>query len=262
MKKQIFVLAILAIAVLQFWGCSEDGGIFGNIKGSGNIISIDYNYSDFERVDVSNAFELKLIESDTFFVQVTIDDNLAQYVRVDDQNGWLSIGMENGHSYNTDHLKAEVHMPFITDLTGSGATAIEMHNFSDTTDFNLELSGASVYSGSYAANICNIRLSGASVISISMPCTDLYMDISGASVVNMNGNCSDFYLDGSGASVLNMGNFITSKSVIDLSGASEATIHVLDHLDVELSGASILKYYGDPTLGNIDISGASVLTKL
>jgi len=261
MKKQIFILAFMAIAVLQFWGCSKDGGIFGNIKGSGNIIPIDYDFSDFDKVDVSDAFELKLIESDTFFVQITIDDNLAQYVRVDDQNGWLNIGMANGN-YNTDHIKAEVHMPLITDLTGSGATAIDMYNFTDTTDFNLDLSGASVYSGSFVANICNIRLSGASVVNISVPCTELYMDASGASVVNMNGSCSDFYLEGSGASVFNLGNFITNNSTIGLSGASQATIHVLDHLNAILSGASVLKYYGNPTMGNISITGASVLTQL
>jgi hypothetical protein len=262
MKKQILILAGLAIAVLQFWGCGKDGGIFGNIRGSGNIIPVNFNYSDFERVDVSDAFELTLIESDTFFVQVTIDDNLAKYVQVTDNNGWLNIGMASGHGYNTDHQKAEVHMPFITDLNGSGATAIDMQPFADTVDFNLDLSGASVYSGSFAANICNIRLSGASVMNVSMNCTELYMDVSGASVVNMYGSCTDFYLDGSGASVFTLGNFITNNSVIELSGASDATIHVLDHLDAKLSGASVLKYYGDPVMGNISITGASVIMKL
>jgi len=262
MKKQILILAVFAIAVIQFWGCSKDGGIFGNIKGSGNIVEIDYNYSDFEKVDVSDAFELTVIESDTFFVQIRIDDNLAQYVKVQNSDGWLSIGMIDGHSYNRAHLKAEVYMPKIIELEGSGASVITSNSYNDSTDFRLELSGASVYTGTMAANNYEVMLSGASVINISGSCENFYIDASGASIANVNGTCSNQYIDASGASVFSMGNFNSIVAIIELSGASDVTINVSEHLDAKLSGASVLKYYGDPFLGNISITGASVLTKL
>ncbi len=243
MKRQILILAMLAIAVLQFWGCDKEGNIFGSIKGSGNIMDVDYSFSDFTRIDASDAFELTVTESDSFFVEIRIDDNLVEYLDVYKSGEWLVISMESGHSYNSAHLKAEVHMPVITHLKGSGASAIEMQNFNDTTDFNLDLSGASVFSANLNVDNCEVQLSGASVI-------------------NINGTCSNLYLGASGASVLNLGNFITNTMDINLSGASDATIHVLDHLDAVLSGASVLRYYGDPTLGNINVSGASIITKL
>jgi hypothetical protein len=44
-----------------------------------------------------------------------------------------------------------------------------------------------------------------------------------------------------------------------MSGASEATIYVIDTLDVEVSGASRLYFVGNPMLGETDISGASTI---
>jgi len=48
---------------------------------------------------------------------------------------------------------------------------------------------------------------------------------------------------------------------IILSGASDGTINLDGRLDADLSGASTLEYIGEPTLGSLDISGASNLTK-
>ena len=44
-----------------------------------------------------------------------------------------------------------------------------------------------------------------------------------------------------------------------LSGASEATINVKRKLDSVLSGASRLYFQGNPTIGDISISGASTI---
>ena len=44
---------------------------------------------------------------------------------------------------------------------------------------------------------------------------------------------------------------------VEASGASTAIVNVSGRLDAEASGASKVEYLGEPTLGNIDESGAS-----
>jgi hypothetical protein len=41
------------------------------------------------------------------------------------------------------------------------------------------------------------------------------------------------------------------------SGASTATVNASGTLDAEASGASHVRYLGSPTLGNVEVSGAS-----
>nr|NQU92843.1 DUF2807 domain-containing protein [Bacteroidota bacterium] len=243
MKKQVLLIGAFLVTVFQFWGCDEGTNIWGQIKGSGNITSIDYSFDGFTRIDASYAFHLTVIQSDTFFVRLSVDDNVVEYLDVLKSGNWLVISLEDDKSYNNVHLNAEVHMPDIGVLKGSGASAIEMSGFSSAEDFLLELSGASVFSG-------------------SLECGDCEMQLSGASVVNMNGTCDQLNLEASGASELNMGNFICNTANLYISGATNATIHVTEHLSATLSGASVLRYYGDPEIGNLNISGASTIIKL
>ena len=48
---------------------------------------------------------------------------------------------------------------------------------------------------------------------------------------------------------------------IELSGASNGTVNLDGTLNADLSGASHLYYAGEPTLGDIDISGASSISR-
>jgi len=60
---------------------------------------------------------------------------------------------------------------------------------------------------------------------------------------------------------LNFSNFHVNDANVELSGASHATVYVAGRLDVSASGFSSLQYLGNPTLGNIDTSGGSTVTK-
>ena len=243
MKKQILLSVVLLAAIAQFWGCTDEQNFWGHIKGSGHIIDVNYSFADFTKLDVSHAFAVTVVPSDSFYVKIEVDDNIAKYLNVYKTGNWLMIGLEDDHNYTNIHLKAEIHTPDLTEFKGSGAIVAEMSAFDFAHDLTVDLSGASVFSGNFAT-------------------ADLDLHLSGASVVNITGTGNALNIDASGASVLNMGNFVCHDADVLLSGATFATIHATETLSAELSGASTLNYYGDPTLGSISISGASVIHKL
>ena len=243
MKKQAIVWFLAVITLLQFSGCDSETNIWGSIKGSGHITEVEYSFDNFKKLDVSHAFQVSVLPSDTFYVVLSVDDNIVKYLDVYKTGDWLVISMEDNKNYNNVHLFAEIHMPVLRELEGSGASEIEISGFSSENDFKVDLSGASVFSGNIEAGDCNIELSGASVI-------------------NLNGYCSNLNVEASGASVMNLGNFECYSGNFDFSGASNATVYITDYLSATLSGASVLQYYGDPEIGNLNISGASVITKL
>jgi len=86
-------------------------------------------------------------------------------------------------------------------------------------------------------------------------------DISGASSVELDGSANDIAADVSGASSLKLDDFTVSNANVDLSGASSGTVNLDGRLDADLSGASRLWYIGEPTMGDIDTSGASSVSK-
>ena len=56
-------------------------------------------------------------------------------------------------------------------------------------------------------------------------------------------------------------DFPVNDADVEFSGASSGTINLSGRLDADISGASRLYYIGEPTMGNINTSGASSLSK-
>ena len=108
----------------------------------------------------------------------------------------------------------------------------------------------------------NIELeaSGASRVTGSIAAGDAEFDVSGASTVTLAGSANDIVVDASGASHVGLGDFPVNNAEVKLSGASRATVNLSGRLDVDLSGASNLSYIGEPTMGDISISGASTIS--
>ena len=101
------------------------------------------------------------------------------------------------------------------------------------------------------------RLSGASILSGSINSGDLKVDLSGASRLSLTGRGGDLDADLSGASSIELDEFPLHDANIDLSGASSAKVNLDGRLDAKASGASSVRYQGEPTMGNLSISGAS-----
>ena len=55
--------------------------------------------------------------------------------------------------------------------------------------------------------------------------------------------------------------FMVNNADIRFSGASTGTVNLDGRLDADLDGASKLEYIGEPTMGTVNTSGASKLSK-
>ena len=91
---------------------------------------------------------------------------------------------------------------------------------------------------------------------------ELDIDCSGASKIVMDGQTKSMDLDGSGASKIDGAKMVCETAVVDLSGASSATVEVVKYLEVDLSGAS--KLYYNSSVGRLEVddkSGGASLKK-
>lgn len=210
------------------------------LDGSGELVVRNLKLSGFEQVRASQAFRVEITRADDFSVQVQIDDNLVEHLRVKVVGDRLEIGMNPEYNYRTGKksMLATIGMPRLTSVRLSGASRATLNNFSGGDPLDVELSGASGLSG-------QVRLGKVS------------LDLSGASELKLTGAAGHADLELSGASGAELGDCTLDSAEADLSGASNATVKVLGRLDVEASGASSLTYLGQPDLGKVETSGAS-----
>jgi hypothetical protein len=260
MKKAIVAVlsGILLMSGLSA-GCVREG-----VPGSGDLTTQEFNFSDFTRVEVGSAFQVEIVQADYYRISITADDNLFKYIQVSKAGETLKIGLKLlplRPLFTT--LRAEISMPQIYDLDLSGATRGTVSGFSSTENLDIELSGASSLDMSdIAAGDIEFELSGASRVSGDITASgDARLDLSGASKAELTGSANDMLIKASGASQLGLDNFPVASADVKLSGASGATVNLDGRLDANLSGASKLRYTGEPTMGDIDTSGGSTLSK-
>jgi hypothetical protein len=85
----------------------------------------------------------------------------------------------------------------------------------------------------------------------------LTIDASGASKIKVDGEARELIVDLSGASRLDAENLKSENVTVDASGASNATVMALNELNADASGASCIRYVGEPKNVDKKSSGTS-----
>jgi len=233
MKKGLALLSMLFVMTLVVFptGCNKD------------VETKDFDFKDFNEINISSAYKVEIIKDDIYSISITTDSDKLEYIEVTKVNNKLSIGIES-HStpINFNTLEAKITLPDINILNISGAVKAEMKGFSFNHDFQAIVSGASNLSGELEAGNVNFNIDGASTLQLSGSGEDIIANFSGASTINLSG-------------------FSLNNADIVMSSASDATIKLNGTLDANLSGASKLTYKGNPSLGNINTSSSSTISK-
>jgi hypothetical protein len=241
MKKAIIIAAIVtvvsvisAVLILRGWP--------GGLIGSGNLETEQYAFTDFTEVEIGSAFEFEIKQSSSYSINVTADDNVIDYVQVSKDGQTLKIRLGRFISIGPVTLRASVTLPQLHGLTASGASRGTVSDFSSTEDLEITVSGASRVNGDVTAG-------------------NVEFGISGASTIQLEGSANDIDANVSGASHFNLEAFTVNNADVNFSGASSGTVNLNGRLDANLSGASRLWYIGEPTMGDINTSGASTISK-
>lgn len=223
------IVAIIIVVVVVIAGLIStvlllgDGHLFGEVVGSGNLVTKEELFTDFTGVDAGSGFNVEISKSSSYSIFVTADDNVMEYIEVSKSGDTLKVGVRWGTSLSSATLKIKITMPAINKIELSGGSQGKIEDFSSTSPFTIDLSGGSQLTG--------------------------------------QGSASDLTVDASGGSKLHFAGYSVQDVNIELSGGSEATINLDGILDADLSGGSNLYYYGDPTLREIEVSSGSQIEK-
>jgi len=192
------------------------------ITGSGNLVTEEKNLNGFTAVDAEKGIDVDITQSGVYSVSVTADDNVIKKVQISKSGDTLYIRKKSG-VYKTVVIRIKISMPELRELVLSTGSHGMVEGFH--------------------------------------PVDEIKIHLSGGSHVEMQGSAESLILSASGGSDLDLSNFAVQKADVDFSGGSHGTVNVNGRLDADLSGGSLLYYFGEPTLGDIEKSGGSTLEK-
>jgi Putative auto-transporter adhesin, head GIN domain len=237
--KKLFVLA--SIIMLGVSSCDIMGK---RVKGNGNIQTSERTVTSFKNVDVSGAVELYVAQGEIKPVKIEADENLLQYIEVEQHGDHLEIKNRQGFNLQpTRKIKIYVTAPVYNSIDVSGASNINgVAKIVNTEKLSLDVSGAGD-------------------INMEIDAPSISADISGAGSVNLKGETKTFDLTLTGAGKAHCYELLSETTKVDISGAGDADVFASVKLDAQVSGAGSVRYKGGATNVAQQVSGAGSVKK-
>jgi len=235
-KTKTILLLLIGLSLI-FNSCKKDED---KVTPSANVTKQEFSFSDYNILDVENAFEVNLTFSDSEEkIEIEANENLHQYINVGENSNTLFISFQ-------DNVEIEGNATLIANITtkevfgyyATGAVSIALQNKLIADEVKIELIGACYFAGEIEVNRIEALLIGATELDIS-------------------GNANSFYVVAEGASSIKNYAFIVKYLNLNLSGASYTYLTITEEMDIIASGASILYYKGDGVIKSQILTGAS-----
>lgn len=210
-------------------------------EGNGNITSQDRPVEEFKEVEVKGNFEVFLKKSSTPSLTITADDNLQEFITVNQKGDVLEISTDRTLR-SKEGIKLYVEFVNLTAIGSSGAAVIKSED---------------VITGDYL----RLDMSGAGAIDLEVDLKALKINISGAGAIELAGNVLEQNIQMSGAGGLDAYDLVSQKCKIDISGVGGAGVTVKKKLEATVSGVGGINYRGNPEEVNSNVTGLGTIVK-
>jgi hypothetical protein len=203
-----------------------------------------YASAAFSKVNVSENFHVHITNGSTATVKVKgCTENIRDLDVAVGAGGVLMVKYGTTGTVHDEPLDVFITMPQLVLLNASAAARVQVSGFENQASYQrLVLSGAAEAAVTGTPTEVTFLLSGASRLVITGTTVNLTGELSGAA-----------YLDAYGLASL--------RTELDASGASKAYVRAQDKLYVTASGASEVRYKGNPPQLFTEVSGAAKIIK-
>jgi len=240
MKNSMIQKSTLWFGIFSFMLLMQSCDPFG-LQSSGDLITLDFDESDFHGLDLNVPADAALRIGDEFKVEITCEETAMPYVETRVDNGILKVYFSR-NIRDVDHMKVVVTAPSWDNLDISGSGEIRVLDALEGHLLKLEVSG----SGKIA------------VAEASFDQADL--NVSGSGKIDLSGSAEALKCRISGSGQVDCLEFPVHLAEVHVSGSGDAFVHVTDALEADISGSGNIIYQGNPQL-SVHVSGSGSVKK-
>lgn len=194
----------------------------------------------FKKIVVTGAATIYFTQSDTVSMKVVANESEIDNIYTTVTDSILYVKVKG--VFKQDY-KIYITSNNITQLTASGVSKIISTNCINSDSLSLDASGASEMELTVATKKLDVFLTGASQI-------------------NVSGNTQSLQSNLNGASTLKTYKLNSMNTSVKASGASNAKVFASEKINANATGASSVKFKGEPKEVSAEASSSSSITKV
>jgi hypothetical protein len=231
---------VITLMALFFGSCNGLGNI-NSITGSGHVTTENRMVTgDFKNVEISNALDLVIEQSDKTEIIVEADDNLQKEITTKVENGVLVISCKFGNFINITSKKITVRMPVIEGIEASSAS---------TVNANTTLKGSNL----------TLASSSAANINLTTEYESVQITTSSASNQTIKGKALRVEASASSGSVIDAADLLANEVTANSSSGASAVVHPIVSIKAEASSGGNIRYNNVPkSIQKEENSGGSI----
>ena len=233
--------SLMLSAFLFLTACNFGGH---RVSGNGTISSQERNVSGFEEVKVGGDFKVYIIQGEVKPVKIEGDENLLEYVELNQSGKELSITTRDGVNLDaSSDMKIYLTAPMFRRIQASGASDIISQGKLENEES------------------IKISVSGAGDINMEIDAPEIESSITGSGNITLKGEAKNVDLRISGAGKARCYDLKAENTEVHITGAGDADVYASEKLDARVSGAGSVRYKGDPKDVIQHVTGAGSVKK-
>jgi hypothetical protein len=221
-------------------------GLLPAVAGPQETITKELKLSGFDRLQIGSAFTISVTKGDSFSVKVSGEREKVADVTAQVRNSELVVAFKENNSrlrLGGTVVRVEIVMPSLRGVNFGGTSASVVHEGFETDNFVAYVTGTAKSE-------------------IHMKSREVFADLTGSSSLELIGSSQKLKATIEGASGLNGLAFEVEDANLDANGTSVARVNVSGAIQVKASGASTIRYKGDPQIKSQEIARLSSFKKL
>lgn len=229
---------IATITALLFASCNFN---MKTIEGSGNVTTEKrIVQGDFKNIEVSNAIDLVIQQSDSVDITVEADDNLQKEIITTVENGTLIIKCKFSSFRNVNMKKVTVKMPHVSKIEASSASTVTSKNTLQAQNIELETSSAAS-------------------MHVDVESDNISCNSSSGSSIDIKGKALKIQTSASSGSSIEAGKLLANDVDAEVSSGGVISVHPILNLKAHASSGGNINYNNVPkTIDKTASSGGSV----
>lgn len=258
MKTYITSSIIYIATLIILTSCS----IINKQNGSGNVTTTQHSLTPFQKIDISTVFETVIVPASEEKLVVQMDDNLQQYIEIQNIDSTLTIKMKshiNIGTYSTGKLF--IYTKGITAINNSSVG--KLSNEGTLVADNFKLDNSSVGNNNLKIKAKNILINNSAVGK-----SNLYLECQSLSLINsavgktiLTGFCNEAQINNSGVGSFDAKDYSTQILHLTNSAVGRSEVTALKEFYITNSGVGRLDLYGTGAIKQLDDSGLSKTKK-
>jgi hypothetical protein len=231
---------VVTIAALLMVSCNLVTNI-NSITGSGHVTTEKRIVNgDFKNIEVGNAIDLVLEQSDKVEIIVEADDNLQKEITTKVENGKLVIACKYSSFINITSKKVIVRAPIIEGIEANSASTVNSKSTIKAATFKIDASSAAS-------------------LDLNIEAEKIICDTGSGSTIDLKGKAISLQTNSSSGSSINAGELLVNDIKSEASSGSIQSLQPLVSLDAEASSGANISYKNKPkSLKKSESSGGSI----